>query len=293
VATSLSRFSREAKSVAADFGAVRKLFLDGLSKTRSLGLSRRTETKRRPLNETSTFLWLTLTATLLASACILGSWSTLSSKIMARAFYFASALMSIVILLWIILETTGIVPQATVSTKLFQILIFRGWMVIGAAIGAVLLILLDVGTGTRLRIRDATRSFITSPCLVSGLCVSVSISFLGTEIGKVAHEADMRQFFVQSGYSVWFLYFIMIAETCGAIGLFFTSTQLTAAFGLTIIMVGAIGTHARNRDPFSDSLEALHLLVLLVCIVLICLLGKRALAHSDDTGVSHATSIGS
>jgi uncharacterized membrane protein YphA (DoxX/SURF4 family) len=100
----------------------------------------------------------------------------------------------------------------------------------------------------------------------------VSISFICTEIGKMAHDAEMREFFMQSGYPVWFLYFTMTAETIGSVGLLIRKTRILAAAGLTVIMTGAILTHLHNGDPFSDSLEALHLLVPLVCIVIIHLL---------------------
>ncbi len=88
----------------------------------------------------------------------------------------------------------------------------------------------------------------------------------------------MRQFFLQSGYTVGFMYFIMAAETLGAIGLLLRRTVLPAAVGLMAIMAGAIRTHAHNGDPFSDSLEAVHLLILLACIVTIRLLRNRVLA---------------
>ena len=85
----------------------------------------------------------------------------------------------------------------------------------------------------------------------------------------------MRQFFVQSGYAVWFLYVIIAAEAIGATCLLFSRTLLLSACALMIIMIGALTTHLQNRDPFSDSLEALHLLIILACIVLIRLLGQR------------------
>ena len=227
------------------------------------------------MGETSTFLSLSLIAAVLAYGCILWSPSILSSMRMAQAFYIASAVMSLAALLWILLGSTGMLPQGLDSTRLFHILIYRGWVVIGAGISSALLIVVDI-TGTKLQIRSATRSFLTSPYVLRGLCLSVSMSFICTEIGKIAHGADMRQFFIQSGYAVWFLYFIIAAETFGAIGLLFSRTLLAAGCGLAVIMAGAIATHLHNRDPFSDSLEALHLLVLLACIVLIRLLGKRS-----------------
>ena len=225
------------------------------------------------MGETSRFLSLTCVATTLASACILSIRSTATSKRIAPIFYFASAVMSFAALLWVLQDSVGMLPRAVESTKLFQTLIYRGWIVIGTGISSAILVLL--GAGTRLQLRDGTRCFVTSPYLLRGLCLSVSISFICTEIGKVAHDADMRQFFIQSGYSVWFLYFIIVAEILGAVGLLFPKTLLPAAFGLVLIMAGAIRTHQHNRDPFSDSLEALHLLVLLACIFVVRLLAER------------------
>lgn len=88
-------------------------------------------------------------------------------------------------------------------------------------------------------------------------------------------ESASPNFFLQSGCAVWFLYFIIVTETLGATSLLFSRTLLAAAFALTLIMIGAITTHLHNRDPFSDSLEALHLLILLACIVLIRRLEKE------------------
>src|SRR5262249_17443787 len=99
------------------------------------------------------------------------------------------------------------------------------------------------------------------------MCISIAISYICTEIGKLTHDAEMRQFFLQSGYKVWFLYFVITCETLGSIGLLIARTRLLAAAGLSVLMLGAIGTHAHNGDPFSDSLEAVHLLMLLVCAV--------------------------
>jgi putative oxidoreductase len=96
------------------------------------------------------------------------------------------------------------------------------------------------------------------------------------------HDAEMRQFFLVSGYAVWFLYFVIAAETIGAIGLFISKLIIPAASGLAILMVGAIFTHYRNNDPFSDSLEAFHLLILLACILIIGLLRQKVSSGPVD-----------
>lgn len=225
------------------------------------------------MGETSTFLELTGIATVLATSCILSARSIAIAKAMAQTFYFASVIMSFAALLWIVLDSIGALPQFADSARLLHILIYRGWVVIGTGISSALLIF--VAAGMRLQMTNSTRSFLSSRYLLKGLCLSVSISFISTEIGKLAHDADMRQFFIQSGYPVWFLYFIIVAESFGAIGLLLPKTRGLAAYILILDMAGAITTHWRNRDPFSDSLEAVHLLVLLACIVLVRLLGER------------------
>ena len=100
-------------------------------------------------------------------------------------------------------------------------------------------------------------------------------STLATEVGKLAHDAEMRSFFTSSGYPVWFLYVVIAFETVCSLGLLEPRVRLVAAVGLALDMVGAIVTHARNGDPVSDSFEALHLLATLVVIVGIGVLRER------------------
>src|SRR5215469_3841187 len=239
------------------------------------------------LGETPAFFSLTLIAAVLASACILWPRVVSRSHVMARAFYVSSAVISFAALLWILLGSFGLLPQGNESPLLLRILIYRGWMVIGTGLSSTLMIIVALAVGTKSPINKAACSFITSPFVLRGLCLSVSVSFICTEIGKIAHDAEMRQFFLQSGYAVWFLYFIIVAETLGATCLLFSRTMLAAGFALTLIMIGAISTHLHNRDPFSDSLEALHLLILLACIVLIRLLGERARARPHEAKVAY------
>lgn len=69
----------------------------------------------------------------------------------------------------------------------------------------------------------------------------------------------MATFFTASGYAIWFLYFIMIAEGLGGLGVllhFKLKTGPLAAAGLMLIMIGALYTHCHNKDPFSNSYGA-------------------------------------
>ncbi len=194
----------------------------------------------------------------------------------AGTFYWVCIGLSVAAFLWVALAALGRLPVIVSSIWLFRILIYRAWLVIGTAISGAILLILDRCTGKRfITLNHASRSFLESPYLLKGISASVSISFLCTELGKLAHDSEMRQFFLQSGYAVWFLYLTMIAETVGAIGLLLRKTAVPAAISLSAIMIGAIVTHAHNRDPFSDSLEALHLLILLSCLLLIRLLQNK------------------
>jgi hypothetical protein len=231
---------------------------------------------RTRVSETSVFLLLTLVASVIATVLIVGSRSVARVQWMARAFYAISIALSVATLLLIVAGVSGVVAENALYARLLRPLLFRGWIVIGVAISCALLVFLNSARGHGRLASDAVRSFVTSPYVMKGLCFSVSLSFFCTEIGKFAHDADMRQFFLQSGYAVWFMYFIMAAETAGAIGLFVSRTIVPAAIGLMIVMLGAIRTHAHNGDPFSDSLEAFHLLILLACIVALRLLAGRS-----------------
>jgi uncharacterized membrane protein YphA (DoxX/SURF4 family) len=95
---------------------------------------------------------------------------------------------------------------------------------------------------------------------VTGVSLATGLSFIIATEGKAKYLADMIAFFKQSGYAVWFLYFIMVAETLGAIGVllhFKLKTGPLATAGLMLIMIGAMYTHRHNNDPFSDSYAAL------------------------------------
>ncbi|HLX65982.1 MAG TPA: DoxX family protein [Puia sp.] len=89
-------------------------------------------------------------------------------------------------------------------------------------------------------------------------------TFIVATVGKSTNMPEMISFFKQSGYAVWFLYFIMAAETAGAIGVL-TNFRLrlgpAATICLMVIMLGAVYTHWHNGDPFSDSYAAVSQLI--------------------------------
>jgi uncharacterized membrane protein YphA (DoxX/SURF4 family) len=94
--------------------------------------------------------------------------------------------------------------------------------------------------------------------------ISEANAFFMSTVGKSRGMSYMIDFFHQSGYAVWFLYFIMVAETAGGIGIllhFRLRTGIAAVIGLWLIMAGAVYTHWHNGDPFSDSYAAVHHLI--------------------------------
>jgi hypothetical protein len=95
--------------------------------------------------------------------------------------------------------------------------------------------------------------------------------FLIAALGKFFNMANMTAFFTSSGYAVWFLYFIIVAELLGGLGICFhfkLKTGPLAAGGLSLIMAGAVYTHWKDHDPFSDAFAAIYQLITL-CLLLI------------------------
>lgn len=165
----------------------------------------------------------------------------------------------------------SLLPSSSVTgaaRTLLRIVGYLGWLVVGAAVCAALLATMRGGRAATAA-TSAIRSFIASLALSTGLAIYIACAFFGFEVGKAAHDAEMRQFFIGSGYPVWFMYAVMAAEIVGALALLARSTRLIAAGWLCAVMIGAIATHWRNSDPFSDSLDALRMLILAGCIAVL------------------------
>ena len=218
-----------------------------------------------------------------------------SADRLARIFYeFCAAAGAVVLVMTVLLAFDAFELKGPVAT-LFRALIFRLGIVAPVGLFAVIVLVAALRGGGRSPRFEACRRFAESPWVVRGLCVSAALAFLATEIGKLAHQPEMREFFVGSGYAVWFLYVVIAVETVGAVGLLVPTVRTVAACGLALIMVGAIVTHARNGDPFSDSYEAAHLLLILLCIVTLSVLQDRAnpvIPRSQRRGIRDSTSRG-
>jgi uncharacterized membrane protein YphA (DoxX/SURF4 family) len=118
-----------------------------------------------------------------------------------------------------------------------------------------------------------------------GTAAYVSASFLGFEVGKATHDAEMREFFVASGLPIWLMYVVMTAEIVGAIALLFGTTRRSGAALLALIMVAAISTHLHNGDPIQDSVDAIRMLVLSGGLFLCARAGVRTKRSQHPTPV--------
>lgn len=116
--------------------------------------------------------------------------------------------------------------------------------------------------------------------------------FIVATVGKSMYMADMITFFHESGYAVWFLYFIMAAETAGGIGIllhFRLRTGIAATIGLLLIMMGAVYTHWHNGDPFSDSYAAVEQIIGLSALLALFFRGRLSDRNIAGNGYIYET----
>lgn len=220
------------------------------------------------MNPTAQFLCLTLIGALISGAVVSLSRSPGMTRRVAWSFYvFAIALR--VALLIITLLAISLIGAATYS-KLAKILSFPGSLVIGAGLASVGFVLWESIRGPQINTTgNSIRYWLASLYPLKGLRVYVALTFIAAEIGKIAYLNAMKQFFHDSGYADWFLYLIICLETVGAIALLVRAAVVPAATLLGTIMLGAIYTHYHNGDAFADSLAALNLLIMCLCIVIL------------------------
>jgi uncharacterized membrane protein YphA (DoxX/SURF4 family) len=93
-----------------------------------------------------------------------------------------------------------------------------------------------------------------------GITILTGCSFISESYWKANNFCKMISFFTGSGYGISFLYFIMVAEALGGLGILLhykLKTGPPAAAGLMIIMIGALYTHNHNNDHLSASYGAI------------------------------------
>jgi hypothetical protein len=222
------------------------------------------------LDESATFLLhgtLAAIATILIAACT----TTAARLRLARRFRLVCLVLAAVGLLGVVivsLPVTGLVAATRVTLRSVS---YLDSLIVGIAAGATLATAVVAYEGRLASGRD-----VASRSLGVGLAIYMALAFFAFEIGKAAHDAQMRQFFVGSGYAVWFMYAVMLGEIAGAVALLAARTRFVGACWLGLLMLGAIVTHGRNGDPFSDSLDALRMLLLAACVAALTWLSRKA-----------------
>jgi hypothetical protein len=177
-----------------------------------------------------------------------------------------------------------------VTDPILTFLIYRMFLVIGAALMAAVATLVPVFRQQPLTLGWArVRAFAASPLVVQALCISVAASFVSMEIGMIANGARTWELFHQAGYSARFMQFIIVAQAGGAVALLIRGTTVKAAVGLLIIALGAEVTHVRLGDRASDLLEPVHLGVVLIAIIVLRAFNRRAVALAVGVDRSVAT----
>jgi uncharacterized membrane protein YphA (DoxX/SURF4 family) len=141
------------------------------------------------------------------------------------------------------------------------------WTSSGGIVGDLTTLLFGALFGLAARRRDY-REFLTSPMILRALCMMLAFTFALAGTGKAFSMAPMTEFFTQSGYSVAFLKFIVIAEILGGIGLLLPWAIPAALIGLTIDMFGAVLT-------LNDSTGAIGLLIRLVVVGVLWAMSRR------------------
>lgn len=205
------------------------------------------------MTDTAVFLLHAAIAALLAMAVLF-----LPARAQGRRALLATVMIACIVLSAVWLTGVALVPVARMLRWLIGITVTLGpWL---AGIAAV---------ATVEALRQRTDGMRTARRLIVGLSIYVALNFFGFEAGKAWHDAEMRQFFEASGYPVWAMYVVMGVETACALALLSSRLRLPAAGVLALVMLGAIATHARNGDPFADSLDALRMLLMLGYILLL------------------------
>jgi hypothetical protein len=124
--------------------------------------------------------------------------------------------------------------------------------------------------------RTDARKFLVDPSVLDALCMAIAFTFSMAAVGKAFSLAPMTEFFTQSGYSVAFLKFVVIAEIFGAVGLLLPWAIVPSLIGLTTDMFGAVVTHIHNGDPLNDSTGAIGLLIRHVAVGILWALRPRS-----------------
>ncbi len=122
------------------------------------------------------------------------------------------------------------------------------------------------------------------------LLTLMSIGFIAAGYPKVTGDPMVVTGFAQAHLPLWFVYFIGVAELAGAIGLWIPKLFKYAAYGLWIILAGAIVTTIIfTPTPGLAIIPAVYAIVLGVIYWLHSKRGSAPMAPSMTTGTPTET----
>ena len=217
---------------------------------------------------TPVFLAAWAASTAVAALVIRSLPSEEGARRFASAFWTVTVALSAADFLASAGRSLRILPPGLLSPPASALFTYRLFVPLGVAAAAIAL-------AAPARRQPVLGALVFSPRLRGALRLSIALAYAGFEIGKATHPAEMRQFFADSGLPAWLNPAVIAGETVLAAALFWPAAEIAAAAGLALILAGAIATHARTGDPFSDSLDAVHLLALLAGLVLLTVGARR------------------
>jgi putative oxidoreductase len=109
------------------------------------------------------------------------------------------------------------------------------------------------------------------------LQILLGLAFLAAGGSKLAGAQSQKGEFKRFGYPLWFMYLTGILESIGALGMivgvFSPVWKVPAGLLLAAVMVGAILTHVRVKDPDKKLMPATVLFLLALAVIAIYFLG--------------------
>ncbi|MFM8849736.1 MAG: DoxX family protein [Cytophagales bacterium] len=88
---------------------------------------------------------------------------------------------------------------------------------------------------------------------------------------KLVGLADKVALFKRFGYPIWFMKLVGLGEVAAGIGLLFAQTRLLAIGALALILIGAIGSHVRAKDPSKEVMSPVFVFIHLIVIFIFTL----------------------
>ncbi len=125
--------------------------------------------------------------------------------------------------------TAFIVLLSRTAISVYAILVGGAsiWNAVGGFLGDALALLFAALFGVAAR-RIDTREFLADSSVLEALFMTLAFTFSLAGIGKMFSMTPMTEFFAQSGYSITFLKFIIVAEIFGSLGLLFIAVDQAA-----------------------------------------------------------------